>query len=195
MAEKTVYLSLGSNVGEREANLRAAFAALCAGAARGDCGGRGAPIVEDDRGADANKNSRSKCGSALRVVGARYIVPLPVPSSACSVQEETVERNVFGLEGVELDLGELSFGDFAPAIDAGFGFLGFTAVEAAEESVGVVARGDGAVGGTGQGFDGVAAQQFVPVVIEEIAGGKDVAPGDFAAVGHDDADDALVLQS
>src|SRR6267378_7258597 len=28
MAEKTVYLSLGSNVGEREANLRAAIAAL-----------------------------------------------------------------------------------------------------------------------------------------------------------------------
>jgi len=34
MAEKTVYLSLGSNVGEREANLRAAIAALPAAGVR-----------------------------------------------------------------------------------------------------------------------------------------------------------------
>ena len=34
MAEKTVYLSLGSNVGDREANLRAAIAALPAAGAR-----------------------------------------------------------------------------------------------------------------------------------------------------------------
>ena len=49
----------------------------------------------------------------------------------CAVQEQTVEGHVFGLEGVELDLGELAFVDFAPAIDAGLGFLGFAAVEAA----------------------------------------------------------------
>ena len=34
MTEKTVYLSLGSNVGEREANLRAAIAALPAAGVR-----------------------------------------------------------------------------------------------------------------------------------------------------------------
>ena len=47
------------------------------------------------------------------------------------MQEESVESHVFGLEGVELDLGELAFVDFAPAINAGLGFLSFAAVEAA----------------------------------------------------------------
>ena len=86
-----------------------------------------------------------------------------------------MEGHVFGLEGVELDLGEPAFVDFAPAIDARLGFLGFAAVEATEKSTGVVARSDGAVGGTGEGLDGVTAQEFVPIMIEEIAGGEDVA--------------------
>ena len=104
-----------------------------------------------------------------------------------------MKGHVFGLEGVELDLGERAFVDFAPAIDAGLGFLGFATVEAAEKSTGVVARSDRAVSGAGEGFDGVTAQEFVPIMIEEIAGGEDVAPGDFTAVGHHNADDALLL--
>jgi len=31
--------------------------------------------------------------------------------------------------------------------------------------------------------------------MKEIAGGEDVAPGDFAAVGHDHADDAFALET
>jgi len=58
------------------------------------------------------------------IVGARHIVPLQVPKFSCSVQQQAVERHVFGLEGLELDLGEMAFGDFTPAIDAGLGFLG-----------------------------------------------------------------------
>src|SRR6266404_7256515 len=108
-------------------------------------------------------------------------------------EQQAVQGDVLGLEGVELDLGEMAFVDLTPAIDPGLGFLGFAAVEAAEKRAGIVARSDGTVGGTGEGFDGVTAQQFVPVMIEEIAGGEDVAPGDFTAVGHDNADDAFVL--
>src|SRR5216683_1502790 len=55
------------------------------------------------------------------------------------------------------------------------------------------ARSGLAVRGTGEGFDGVAAQKFAPVVIEEIAGREDVAPGNFAAVGHHHANDTLTL--
>ena len=111
------------------------------------------------------------------------------------MQEQTVKGHGFGLEGVELDLGELAFLDFAPAVNAGLGFLSFAAVQTAQEVVGVVARGDLAVRGAGEGFDGVAAQKFAPVVIEEIAGGEDVAPSHFAAVRHHYADDALILQT
>ncbi len=99
----------------------------------------------------------------------------------------------FGLEGVEFDLRELAFLDFAPAVHAGLGFLGFTAVQSAQELAGVFARSGLAVRGTGEGFDGVAAQKFAPVVIEEIAGREDVAPGNFAAVGHHHANDTLTL--
>ena len=109
------------------------------------------------------------------------------------MQEQTVEGHGFGLEGIKLDLGELAFLDFAPAVNAGFGFLSFAAVQTAQEVVGVVARGDLAVRGAGEGFDGVAAQKFVPVMIEEIAGGEDVAPGDFATIGHDYANDTFTL--
>src|SRR5467141_2130947 len=111
------------------------------------------------------------------------------------MQEQTVQRDGFGLEGVELDLGELAFLDFAPAIDARLGFLNFAAVQAAQELVGIVARSGLAVRGTGEGFDGVAAKKFAPVAIEEIAGSEDVAPGDVAAVGHHHADNSFILQT
>src|ERR1700687_5651508 len=116
-------------------------------------------------------------------------------ASTGAMQEQTVKGHGFGLEGVERDWGELAFLDFAPAVDAGLGFLSLAAIQSAQELVGVVARGSLAVRGTGKGFDGVAAQKFAPVVIEEIAGGEDVAPGDFAAVGHNHAHDALILQT
>src|SRR3979490_3183882 len=83
-------------------------------------------------------------------------------ASTSAMQEQTVKGPGFGLEGVELDLGELAFLDFAPAVNAGLGFLSLAPVQSAQELVGVVARGDLAVCGTGEGFDGVAAQQFSP---------------------------------
>jgi hypothetical protein len=55
------------------------------------------------------------------------------------VEEQAVERHGFGLEGVELDLRELAFADFAPAVNAGFGLLSFAAVQAAEKLIGIVA--------------------------------------------------------
>jgi len=109
------------------------------------------------------------------------------------MQEQAVERDGFRLEGVEFDLRELPFLDFAPAVHTGLGFLGFAAVQSVQELVGVVVRSSLAIAGTRQGFDGVAAQEFAPVVIEEIAGSEDVAPSDFAAVGYDDADNAFIF--
>src|SRR6266853_1905358 len=109
------------------------------------------------------------------------------------MQKQAVESDGLGLKGIELDLGELAFLDFAPAIDTRLGFLGFAAVEAAQEFRGVFARSSLAVRRTGEGFDGVAAKKFAPVVIEEIAGREDVAPGNFAAVGHHHANDTLTL--
>src|SRR6266851_8855503 len=104
------------------------------------------------------------------------------------MQEQAVQGNGFGLEGVELDLRELAFLDFAPAIDAGLGFLSFAAVQAAQEFISILARSSLAVRGTREAFDRIAAQEFAPVVIEEIAGSEDVAPSDFAAVSHDHSD-------
>src|SRR5260370_3489687 len=115
--------------------------------------------------------------------------------SASQTQEQTVQRDGFGVEGVELDLGELAFLDFAPAIDARLGFLNFAAVQAAQELVGMGERSGVAVRGTGEGLDGVAAKKFAPVVMEEIAGSEDVAPGDDAAVGHHHADNSFILQT
>ena len=104
------------------------------------------------------------------------------------MQEQTVKGHGFGLEGVELDLGELAFLDFAPAVDTGLGFLSFASVQAAQEFVGVVAGSNLEVCGTREGFDGVTAQKFAPIVIEEIAGGENIAPGHFATVSHYYAD-------
>lgn len=89
--------------------------------------------------------------------------------SRSAVQQQTVKGHEFRLEGVELNLREMAFLDFAPAVDTGLGFLSFAAVERAEKFIGVVARGDLAQSGPGQSLDRVAAQKFVPVVIEEIA--------------------------
>src|SRR5712692_230223 len=111
------------------------------------------------------------------------------------MQEQAVQGDGFRLEGVELDLGELAFLDFAPAIDAGLGFLSFTAIQAAQEFVGIFARGGLAVRGTREGFDRIAAQEFAPVVIEQVARRENVAPSDFAAVSHNHSDDAFILQA
>src|SRR6266436_10036062 len=110
-------------------------------------------------------------------------------------EQQAVKGYGFGLEGVELDLGELAFLDFAPTVDAGLGFLGFAAVKAAKEFGGVFARSGLAVRGPREGFDSVAAKKLAPVMIEKIAGSEDVTPGDVATVSHDNADDALTLQA
>src|SRR5260370_33614916 len=111
------------------------------------------------------------------------------------MQEQAVKGNCFWLEGVELDLRELPFLDLAPTIADGLGLLSFTGIQAAQEFVGIFARGSLAVGRTREGLDGVAAQQFAPVVIEEIAGSEDAAPGDVSAVSHNHSDDAFILQA
>src|SRR6266481_6341836 len=111
------------------------------------------------------------------------------------MQQQAVKGNGFGLEGVELDLSELAFLDFAPAVDAGLGLLSFAAVQAAQKFVGVVAGSGLTVRGTRESFDRVAAKKLAPVVIEKIAGGEDVAPGDFAAVSHDDSHNSFILQA
>src|SRR5260370_38754545 len=111
------------------------------------------------------------------------------------MQEQAMKGHGFRLERIELDLGELAFRDFEPAVDTGLALLDFAAVQAAEKILGVVARRDFAQHGPGEGLDGVAAAEFAPIMIEEFAGGEYVAPGDFAAVGDDHADDALTLQA
>jgi len=139
---------------------------------------------------------RSTEGTERSELGAHASACAPTvmsPPLRGAMQCEAVEGHGFGLQRIELDLGELAFGDFQPAVDAGLALLDFAAVQAAEKIPGVIARGDFTQGRPGQGFDGVAAQELAPVVIEEVAGGEDVAPGDFAAVGHDHADDALTL--
>lgn len=106
-----------------------------------------------------------------------------------------MECNGFRLERIEFDLGKVAFGDFEPAVDTGLALLEFAAIQAAEKILGVIAGSNFAQRGPGEGFDGVAAEEFAPVVIEEFAGGEYVAPGDFAAVGDDYTDDALTLQA
>jgi len=49
-------------------------------------------------------------------------------ASTGAMQQQTVNGHGFGLEGVELDLGELAFLEFPPAINVGLGFLSFAAV-------------------------------------------------------------------
>src|SRR5712691_1869044 len=109
------------------------------------------------------------------------------------MQQQTVKGNGFWLKGIELDLSELAFLDFTPTVNPGLGFLSFTAVQAAQELIGVVARSGLAVRRTSEGFDRVTAQQFAPVVIEEIAGSEDVAPGHVSTIGDDHSDDAFIL--
>src|SRR5258708_34568139 len=111
------------------------------------------------------------------------------------MQEQAMKGHGFGLPGIELDLRELASRHCEPAVDTGLALLDFAAVQAAEKILGVIARRDFAQHGPGEGLDGVAAEEFAPIMIEEFAGGEYVAPGDFAAVGDDHADDALTLQA
>ena len=55
------------------------------------------------------------------------------------MQEQTVQGHRFGLEGVQLDLGELAFPDFAPAVNARLGLLRFAAIQAAQKLDSIVA--------------------------------------------------------
>ena len=58
---------------------------------------------------------------------------------AGAVEEEAVEGHELGLEGIEFDLCQLAFGDFAPAVDVGFALDLFAAVEVAQDFAGVIA--------------------------------------------------------
>jgi diketogulonate reductase-like aldo/keto reductase len=74
------------------------------------------------------------------------------------MQEQAMESHGFGLQRIELDLGELAFRDFEPAVDTGLALLDFAAVQAAEKILGVIARRNFAQHGPREGFDGVAAE-------------------------------------
>ena len=50
------------------------------------------------------------------------------PRSARAMQEQAMKGHGFGLEGIELDLREMAFLDFAPAVDARLGLLSLAAV-------------------------------------------------------------------
>ena len=116
-------------------------------------------------------------------------------ASTGAMQEQAMKGHGFRLQRIKLDLRELAFRDFEPAVDTGLALLDFSAVQAAEKILGVIAGSNFAQHGPGEGFDGVAAEKFAPIMIEEFAGGEYVAPGDFSAVGDDHADDALTLQA
>src|SRR5207245_7154287 len=137
----------------------------------------------------AAEKVRAHAGAGAPRVAANEI------TSARAMQEQAVKSDGLGLKGVELDLGELAFLDFAPPINARLGFQGFAAVEPAKEFSGVFARSGLAIRGPGEGFDGVAAKKFVPVVIEEIAGSEDVAPSDVAPVSPDHSYNAVIFQT
>src|SRR3989442_15692309 len=115
------------------------------------------------------------------------------PSGAVELQ--AVQRHFSGLQSFEIDLREPALSDFAPAIDSRLAFLRFAPLERPQELPRIFHGRVLAQGRPGQRLHGVAPQQFVPIVVEKVARGKDVAPRDFAAVSDDDADDALTFQT
>jgi len=97
-----------------------------------------------------------------------------------------------GWRASSLDLSELAFFDFAPAVNAGLGFLSFAAFNGARSRWRYPATRL-AVRGASEGFDGVAAQKFCAVLIEEIAGAK-MSLQPLRRRRPPYADDALILQ-
>src|SRR5262249_21121879 len=116
-------------------------------------------------------------------------------ASARAVQKQPMQFHLFRLKRLELDFRKPAFGDLAPAVDARFRLLSFAPVQAPQELAGVFARGYGANRRTRERFDGVAAQKLAPVMIEEVGGGENVAPGYFAAIGDNHSDYALAFQA
>src|ERR1700674_5918396 len=100
-----------------------------------------------------------------------------------------MEGHGFGLQRVEFDLGEFAFCDFEPPIDTRLALLDFAALQTMEKILSAIAGSHFAQRGPGECFDGVAAQELVPVAVEEIAGSEDVAPSDFAAISDNPSHD------
>src|SRR5712664_2195273 len=112
-----------------------------------------------------------------------------------AMEQQPVQRHGLRLQGVQRDQRQMAFGDFAPAVHAGFGFLDLTAVGTAKKFASGIKRSRFAQRGPRQCLDRIAAQQLAPVLMEKLARGKNVAPGNFTAVGYDDADHTLALQA
>src|SRR5215831_4401810 len=111
------------------------------------------------------------------------------------MKQQAVQRQRLGLERVEFDLRQTALPDFAPTIDARFGFLFNYSFERNEKLFRIAAACDLAVTWPCKRFHSIASQKLCPVFVEEIFGGEDVAPSDFASVGHDDANDPLVFEA
>ena len=112
-----------------------------------------------------------------------------------AVQQQAVQRHRLGLQGLQLDLRQPAFRDFGPAVNAGLAFHLLTAAQAAQKFVGIVAGSDFAKRGPGQRFDSITTKKLGPVVMEQITGSKDVAPGHFSSIGDDDPDDVVTLDA
>jgi len=167
-------------------------AAVCAGAAGGDCAACGAPEFAKGRVKQLLERKRQivvRCDALIVPSrGAACCAPTAadfrIASNWCDATANGGRSRVLGLEGVEPRFwARLAFLDFAPAIKRRARFpefsrpfnrrknsLAFVGVEAAWRYV-----------GTGEGFDGVAAQKvYASSDRRDRRTAENVAPGDFA---------------
>src|SRR6267142_1243391 len=110
------------------------------------------------------------------------------------MHQKPMQRHDLRLQRIQFDQRQRTFRDFAPAVNARFGFLHFAAIGSAQKFASVISGSGLAQRRTRQCFHGVAAQQFAPVLAKEVAGSKDVAPGHFTTVGDNHADNTFALQ-
>src|SRR5205823_13251651 len=82
-----------------------------------------------------------------------------------------------------------------PSSDDGLGLTPFAAIQPPQKFASAFARSNGSHGGARKRFNGIAAQKLMTVLIEEIAGSKNIDPSDFTAVSVDHADHVLAFEA
>src|SRR5271168_791975 len=103
----------------------------------------------------------------LRLPATRQNRQAQTPTPSRPPQQQPVQRELFRLQRVELDLREPPLGNLSPHINVRIRLLPFAAIQASKEAPGGVARSHLPQRRPRQSFHHITAQEFIPVVIEK----------------------------
>ena len=119
----------------------------------------------------------------------------PDPPSRRPMQQQPMQSHRLRCNRLQLNQRQPPLCDLPPPINSRLALHHFSPIQIPQKLSRIRNRRCFPITGPRQGFHRVTPQQFAPIMFEQIARRKNVAPGHLTAIGHHNAHHAFSLQS